>query len=112
MDALREGFGTGLLHLRHPFRQHGAEDLHHLAVAVRHSAQLATHPLDSGGQHPVLERGAVSQGAGLAGQAGAREPRTWAIDVFTGLCISAPVFWVFTQFLAINLPGLTGTGWL
>ena len=30
----------------------------------------------------------------------------------TGLCISAPVFWIFTQFLAINLPGLTGTGWL
>lgn len=47
-----------------------------------------------------------------AGQAGARAPRTWAVDVFTGLCISAPVFWIFTQFLAINLPGLTGTGWL
>jgi putative tricarboxylic transport membrane protein len=26
--------------------------------------------------------------------------------------ISAPVFWMFTQFLAINLPGLTGTGWI
>jgi putative tricarboxylic transport membrane protein len=39
-------------------------------------------------------------------------PRTWAVDVLTGLAISAPVFWTFTQFLAINLPGLTGTGWL
>ena len=29
-----------------------------------------------------------------------------------GLLISAPVFWAFTQFLAINLPGLTETGWL
>lgn len=38
--------------------------------------------------------------------------RTWGIDLFTGLCISAPVYWIFTQFLAINLPGLTGTGWL
>jgi hypothetical protein len=27
----------------------------------------------------------------------------------TGLLISAPVFWMFTKFLAINLPGLTGT---
>ena len=23
-----------------------------------------------------------------------------------------PVFWMFTQFLAINLPGLTSTGWI
>jgi putative tricarboxylic transport membrane protein len=34
------------------------------------------------------------------------------IDAFTGLAISAPVFWMFTQFLAINLPGLTNTGWI
>lgn len=33
-------------------------------------------------------------------------------DALVGLCISAPVFWAFTQFLAINLPGLTETGWL
>lgn len=39
-------------------------------------------------------------------------PATWAKDVATGLLISAPVFWAFTQFLAINLPGLTETGWL
>jgi putative tricarboxylic transport membrane protein len=38
--------------------------------------------------------------------------RTWAMDVATGAIISAPVFWMFTQFLAINLPGITGTGWL
>ncbi|MBO9679944.1 MAG: tripartite tricarboxylate transporter TctB family protein [Acidovorax sp.] len=37
---------------------------------------------------------------------------TWAKDVSTGLLISAPVYWAFTQFLAINLPGLTETGWL
>jgi len=34
------------------------------------------------------------------------------VDVATGLAIAAPVFWLFTQFLAINLPGLTATGWL
>jgi putative tricarboxylic transport membrane protein len=39
-------------------------------------------------------------------------PRTWAIDILTGLLISAPVFWMFTQFLAISLPGLTSTGWI
>lgn len=39
-------------------------------------------------------------------------PATWAKDALTGLCIAAPVFWLFTQFLAINLPGLTKTGWL
>ena len=38
--------------------------------------------------------------------------RTVAIDLITGLAISAPVFWTFTQFLAINLPGLTESGWL
>jgi len=47
-----------------------------------------------------------------AGQASASHPRTWAIDIVTGLAISAPVFWMFTQFLAINLPGLTETGWI
>ena len=46
------------------------------------------------------------------GQGAASAPRTWLVDVVTGLVISAPVFWVFTKFLAINLPGLTDTGWL
>ena len=47
-----------------------------------------------------------------SGQAGVNAPRTWLIDLMTGLLIAASVFWTFTQFLAINLPGLTGTGWL
>ena len=46
------------------------------------------------------------------GQTGVNLPRTWLIDLVTGLCIAAPVFWMFTKFLAINLPGLTGSGWL
>ena len=37
---------------------------------------------------------------------------TLAADAVTGAVISAPVFWLFTQFLAINQPGLTGTGWI
>ena len=46
------------------------------------------------------------------GQAAVNAPRTWFTDIATGLCISAPVYWMFTKFLAINLPGITGTGWL
>jgi putative tricarboxylic transport membrane protein len=45
------------------------------------------------------------------GQVAAR-PATLAADLITGIAISAPVFWIFTKFLAINLPGLTDTGWL
>ena len=41
-----------------------------------------------------------------------RPPVTWVKDIFIGLAISAPVYWAFTKFLAINLPGLTTTGWL
>ncbi len=33
-------------------------------------------------------------------------------DALIGLAIAAPVYWMFTKFLAINLPGLTKTGWL
>ena len=39
-------------------------------------------------------------------------PRAWLADVLIGAAIAAPVFWLFTKALAINLPGLTSTGWL
>ena len=39
-------------------------------------------------------------------------PKAWAIDFAIGFVIAAPVCWMFTQLLAINLPGLTSTGWL
>jgi putative tricarboxylic transport membrane protein len=42
----------------------------------------------------------------------AAAPAALAIDLFTGLAISAPVYWMFTKFLAINLPGLTDNGWI
>lgn len=38
--------------------------------------------------------------------------RRTGTDAATGIAIAAPVFWMFTQLLAINLPGLTATGWL
>jgi putative tricarboxylic transport membrane protein len=33
-------------------------------------------------------------------------------DLLIGFAISAPVYWMFTKLLAINLPGLTATGWI
>lgn len=38
--------------------------------------------------------------------------KSWLTDLVVGLLIAAPVYWMFTQFLAINLPGLTQSGWL
>lgn len=37
---------------------------------------------------------------------------SWLADFLVGVAVAAPVFWMFTQLLAINLPGLTNTGWL
>jgi putative tricarboxylic transport membrane protein len=39
-------------------------------------------------------------------------PRAWVVDALIGAAIAAPVYWMFTKLLAINLPGLTATGWL
>jgi putative tricarboxylic transport membrane protein len=51
---------------------------------------------------------------GLRGAEGkpAGDVKRTLIDAATGLAISLPVYWLFTKLLAINLPGLTGTGWL
>lgn len=49
-------------------------------------------------------RGAEGKPAGGAKQT--------ALDAAIGLSIALPVFWVFTKLLSINLPGLTGSGWL
>jgi putative tricarboxylic transport membrane protein len=34
------------------------------------------------------------------------------MDFVTGFLIAAPAFWLFTLVLGINLPNITGTGWL
>lgn len=51
---------------------------------------------------------------GLRGAEGKadRRPQAWLKDALIGMAIAAPVYWMFTKFLAINLPGLTSTGWL
>lgn len=33
-------------------------------------------------------------------------------DAVVGMLISAPTYWLFTKFLAVNLPGLTSSGWI
>lgn len=38
--------------------------------------------------------------------------RRWVMDFVIGCLIAAPAYWLFTLVLGINLPGLTGTGWL
>lgn len=38
--------------------------------------------------------------------------RSWVMDAVVGLLIAAPVYWMFTKFLAISLPGLTQSGWI
>ena len=39
-------------------------------------------------------------------------PAAWLKDVAIGFAIPPPVYWMLTQLLAINLPGLTSSGWL
>ena len=38
--------------------------------------------------------------------------RAVCVDGAIGFAIAAPVYWMFTKLLAINLPGLTSTGWI
>jgi putative tricarboxylic transport membrane protein len=38
--------------------------------------------------------------------------RALLVDAAIGFAIAAPVYWMFTQLLGINLPGITSTGWL
>ena len=52
------------------------------------------------------------QGLRRAAGQQASQPRILMTDLVAGVALSAPVFWLFTKFLAINLPGLTDTGWL
>ena len=68
MDALAQRLGAGRLDRGQPVAQHRGEDVDHLPVAIVGAGELAAHPLQAGRQHPVLERRAVPQRPGLAGQ--------------------------------------------
>ena len=40
------------------------------------------------------------------------DARQLVIDVLIGMAIAAPVYWMFTKLLAINLPGISSSGWI
>lgn len=52
------------------------------------------------------------QGFKSSAGAGRFNLKTWLLNAAIGIAIAAPVYWMFAQLLAINLPGLTSTGWL
>jgi putative tricarboxylic transport membrane protein len=43
---------------------------------------------------------------------GGFDVKQFSKDLLIGAAIAAPVYWMFTKLLAINLPGLTSTGWI
>ena len=47
-----------------------------------------------------------------AHKAGGFDVKQFIKDLLIGAAIAAPVYWMFTKLLAINLPGLTTTGWI
>ena len=52
------------------------------------------------------------QGFRASQGAGGLNPKHLLLDVLIGFAIAAPVYWMFTKLLSINLPGLTGSGWI
>ncbi len=54
----------------------------------------------------------AARGFRLATQAKENTMKSFGVDLGLGAAIAAPVFWLFTLALNVNLPGLTKTGWL
>lgn len=66
MDVLVEGFPAGSLDRLQAVVADAAEDLDHLPIPIIAALQLAPDRGHCRGQHPVLERGAIAQRAGVA----------------------------------------------
>lgn len=54
----------------------------------------------------------AARGFRIATEVRASDLKSAAFDFGLGAAIAAPVFWMFTLALNVNLPGLTKTGWL
>jgi putative tricarboxylic transport membrane protein len=54
----------------------------------------------------------ASRGVRMSQGQPAGNARSWLLDAVVGVLIATPVYWMFTKFLAISLPGLTQSGWL
>jgi len=88
MDALGDRLGAGGFHRRQSVSQHGGENGDHLTIAIVGPSELAPHLLQRRRRHPVLERSAVAQRAGLARQHRHIMPRIvgyLAATVFAGM---------------------------
>ena len=78
VDALIERFATGGLDGLQTIIGHAAQDLNHLSIAIVAALQLAPDRGHRRRQHPVLERGSVTQCPGFACQN--RHIVPWIID--------------------------------
>jgi hypothetical protein len=68
MNVLGERLGAGGLDRRQPVGEHRGEDLDHLPVAVVRACELAPDPVQRRRRHPIFERRAVAERAGLPRQ--------------------------------------------
>lgn len=68
VDAGIERFPAGGLDGGQTIGQDSRENGNHLAVTIVGSGQLAPDPRQTCRQHPVFERGAITEGSGLAGE--------------------------------------------
>jgi hypothetical protein len=87
MDAVSDRLGTGRFDSRQTIGQHRVEDVDHLPIAIVGAGELASDPLDRGGQHPVLEGRTVAQGTGFASQ-------HW--HIMPGIVANIVVAWIVT----------------
>ena len=68
VNVLAQRLLAGCLDRGQPVAPHGGQNADHLPVAIGGSGQLPADPLQPGREHPVLERRAIAQGAGLTGR--------------------------------------------
>lgn len=68
MDSLLKGFAAGGLDGGQSVIRNTTQDLHHLAIAIIATLQLAPDCGHCWWQDPILERGSVAQGTGFARQ--------------------------------------------
>jgi hypothetical protein len=68
VDAVGDRLGAGGLDRGQSVREDRGEDVDHLPIAVVGAGEPAPHAFHRSRQHPILEGGAVAQGAGLAGE--------------------------------------------
>jgi putative tricarboxylic transport membrane protein len=54
----------------------------------------------------------AARGFRLSMGAGRATLSDWVRDILVGAALSAPVYWLFTKLLGLNLPGLTSSGWI